>query len=78
MFPFNLPRIFSTLYADSEPAPPSRAVSALSSVKNAMSVPESELKRWRRTFDANAQTVVEGQKCVPPSVRRYARSAAPC
>ena len=37
---------------------------AISSVKSAIGVPESELKRWRRAFDANAQTVVDGQKCV--------------
>ncbi|KAI0652392.1 mitochondrial carrier [Trametes meyenii] len=65
MFPFTLPRIFPTLYCDSAEAPPapaSRAASALNTVKNAMAVPENELKRWRRTFDTNAQTVVEGQK----------------
>ena len=70
MFPFNLPRIFSTVYCDSEPAPPSRAASALKSMKSAVSVPESELKRWRRTFDTNAQTTVDGQKWVLHSVRR--------
>ncbi|KAI0673666.1 mitochondrial carrier [Trametes maxima] len=65
MFPFTLPRIFPTLFCDSAEAPPapaSRAASALNTVKSAMAVPESELKRWRRTFDTNAQTVVEGQK----------------
>ncbi len=31
---------------------------------NPMAVPETELKRWRRTFDTNAQTTVDGQKCV--------------
>ncbi|KAH9920237.1 mitochondrial inner membrane protein [Epithele typhae] len=60
MFPFNLPRIFDTVYCDE--APKSRAASAFSSVKNAVAVPESELKRWRRTFDANAKTMADGQK----------------
>ncbi|OSD06211.1 mitochondrial carrier [Trametes coccinea BRFM310] len=65
MFPLKLPRIFPTLYCDSDEsaaAPKSRAAAAINTVKSAMSVPESELKRWRRTFDSNAQTVVDGQK----------------
>ncbi|KAI0828971.1 mitochondrial carrier [Trametes gibbosa] len=65
MFPLNLPRIFPTVYCDSAKsveAPTSRAVSAINTVKSAMLVPENELKRWRRTFDTNAQTEVEGQK----------------
>ncbi|RPD65102.1 mitochondrial carrier [Lentinus tigrinus ALCF2SS1-6] len=61
MFPLSLPRIFGTVHCDSE-APTSRAASTISTVKSAISVPENELKRWRRTFDTNAQTVVEGQK----------------
>ncbi|KAI0756469.1 mitochondrial carrier [Daedaleopsis nitida] len=61
MSPLNLPRIFPTVHCDSE-ATPSRTASALSTVKSAISVPESELTRWRRTFEANAQTLVEGQK----------------
>lgn len=63
MFPLSLPRIFGTVHCDSD-APTSRAASTINTVKSAISVPESELKRWRRSFDANAQTVVEGQKCV--------------
>jgi solute carrier family 25 aspartate/glutamate transporter 12/13 len=35
------------------------------SVKSAVRAQESELKRWRRTFDANAKTVVNGEKYVP-------------
>ncbi|KAI0363620.1 mitochondrial carrier [Pilatotrama ljubarskyi] len=65
MFPLNLPRIFPTVFCDSDqaaPAPASRAASALNTVKSVMAIPESELKRWRRTFDANAQTIVDGQK----------------
>ena len=59
MFPLSLPRIFGTVHCDSD-APTSRAASTINTVKSAISVPESELKRWRRSFDANAQTVVEG------------------
>ncbi|EJF67161.1 mitochondrial inner membrane protein [Dichomitus squalens LYAD-421 SS1] len=63
MSPLCLPRIFSTVHCDAEGAPPaSRTVSALQSVKSAVAVPESELRRWRRTFDANAQTVIDGNK----------------
>ncbi|KAI0778715.1 mitochondrial carrier [Trametes elegans] len=63
MFPLSLPRIFPTVFCDSDQSPPtSRAASALNAVKNVMAVPESELKRWRRTFDTNAQTVVDGHK----------------
>ncbi|RDX51899.1 mitochondrial carrier [Lentinus brumalis] len=62
MFPLNLPRIFGTVHCDSDAAPTSRAASTIKSVKSVIAVPESELKRWRRTFDANAQTVVEDQK----------------
>lgn len=65
MFPLNLPRIFPTVHCDAEGAPPtSRTAAALKSVKSAVAVPENELKRWRRTFDANAQTEVEGTKYV--------------
>lgn len=65
MFPFGLPRIFPTVYCDAEGAPPpSRTASAIKAVKGVVAVPENELKRWRRTFDTNAQTVVEGTKYV--------------
>ncbi|KAI0718952.1 mitochondrial carrier [Cerioporus squamosus] len=62
MFPLNLPRIFGTVHCDADATPTSRAISTINTVKSAISVPESELKRWRRTFDANAQTVVGDQK----------------
>lgn len=65
MFPFTLPRIFPTVHADSdELAVSARTVSTLRHVRNAMAVPETEIKRWRRAFDVNAQTVVDGQKYV--------------
>ncbi|CCM00026.1 uncharacterized protein FIBRA_02052 [Fibroporia radiculosa] len=64
MFPLSLPPIFPTAYCDADqPAPtPARAVSALRHIKSAVGVPETEMKRWRRTFDGNATTVVDGQK----------------
>ena len=65
MFPLSLPRVFPTTYCDADaPAGTSRTASALGAVKNAIATPESELRRWRRIFDSNAQTVVEGNKCV--------------
>lgn len=63
MFPLRFPPIFATVHCDSDEKV-SRAASAIKSVKSAMAVPENELKRWRRTFDSNAQTIVEGEKCV--------------
>ncbi|KAI0931506.1 hypothetical protein AcV5_005022 [Taiwanofungus camphoratus] len=63
MFPLSLPRIFPTVHCDNdELAVSSRTVSALRHVKSVMSVPETELRRWRRNFDANATTVVDGEK----------------
>lgn len=63
MFPLSLPRIFPTVYCDAEGAPPaSRTASAIKAVKGVVAVPENELKRWRRTFDTNAQTVLDGSK----------------
>jgi len=59
MSPFT--RLFTPIYCDSDEKA-SVAASALSSVRNAVSAPENELKRWRRTFDANAKVVVDGEK----------------
>ena len=39
------------------------------SVKSVVRAQESELKRWRRTFDTNAKTVVNGEKYVPSVAR---------
>lgn len=59
----SFPHLFPTVHCDSDsPSPTSRAASAIKTVKSAMSVPENELKRWRRLFDAHANTVVEGNK----------------
>lgn len=41
------------------------------SVKSAVRAQESELKRWRRTFDTNAKTVVNGEKCVYSVARSF-------
>ncbi|KAL6307695.1 mitochondrial carrier [Sparassis latifolia] len=63
MFPLLLPRVFPTVYCEPDgEVGTSRTVSAFKSVKSVMSAPETELKRWRRTFDANVTTVVDGQK----------------
>lgn len=56
--------IVPTTYADSD-GNTSLASSALNSVRTAVSVPESELKRWRKTFETHAK-VVEGEKYLDP------------
>ncbi|KAJ3778241.1 mitochondrial carrier domain-containing protein [Lentinula raphanica] len=43
----------------------SLASSAIKSVRTAVSVPETELKRWRRIFDANSK-VVDGERYLDP------------
>jgi len=53
------------VHADSENSDGSAAARVVQSVKSAVAVPETEIKRWRRTFDANAKTVVDGDRCVP-------------
>ncbi|KAF7975211.1 hypothetical protein HWV62_10290 [Athelia sp. TMB] len=66
MNPFT--RLFPTIHADSEekPSKVSVASSAISSVRNAVAAPEAEIKRWRRTFDANAKVEVNGEKFLDP------------
>ena len=54
------PQALPTIHGDSDGKTASRAVSALRLVG---ATPENELKRWRRTFDANAK-VVNGEKSV--------------
>ena len=39
----------------------SLTATAINTVRNAVAIPENELKRWRRTFDANAK-VINGEK----------------
>lgn len=55
-----LSRILPTVHCDAEKQP-SLGATALSSVRTAVSIPENELKRWRRTFDAHAKTI-NGEK----------------
>ena len=55
------PDTLPVVHADSDGSATSRVVE---SVKSAVRVPESEIKRWRRTFDASADAVVNGEKCV--------------
>ena len=52
------------VHADSGDSDGNAAARVVQSVKSAVRVPESEIKRWRRTFDSNAKTLVEGEKCV--------------
>ncbi|PPQ79404.1 hypothetical protein CVT25_002674 [Psilocybe cyanescens] len=52
--------IFPTVHCESD-GPSSITKSALQSVRTAVAVPESEIKRWRRTFDTNAK-VINGEK----------------
>ncbi|KAH9486248.1 Calcium-binding mitochondrial carrier protein [Psilocybe cubensis] len=54
-------RILPTVHCDSPDGSSSITKSALQSVRTAVAVPESELKRWRRTFEANAK-VINGEK----------------
>ncbi|KAJ7631241.1 mitochondrial carrier domain-containing protein [Roridomyces roridus] len=49
---------FPSIHADSDP---SSLSSAIKTVRDTVAVPETELKRWRRNFDANAK-VVNGEK----------------
>ena len=55
------PDTFPVVHADSDGSAASRVVQ---SVKSAVRVPESEIKRWRRTFDTNAKALVNGERCV--------------
>jgi hypothetical protein len=37
--------------------------SAISALKGAVSVKESEIKRWKRSFETNAKVEKDGEKC---------------
>lgn len=58
MFPWS--NLLKTVQCDASEQP-SRAAAAMHTVRAAVAVPETEIKRWRRTFDANAK-VVNGEK----------------
>ena len=69
MFPLDLPRLFSKLHCDdggkeSPVQEPKKLSKAISAVKGAISVQESELKRWRRVFDTHAKLGDDGEKYV--------------
>lgn len=53
------PRLLPTVHCDADT--PSLTASALKTVRTAVSVPENELKRWKRTFEANSK-LVDGEK----------------
>jgi hypothetical protein len=49
--------------SDSENPDGSAAARVVQSVKSAVRAQESEIKRWHRTFGANAKVIVNGEKC---------------
>lgn len=57
--------LLPTVHCDTQ-ANSSFTGSALKTVRNAVSTPENELRRWRRVFDANAKVVVNGEKYLDP------------
>jgi hypothetical protein len=59
------PNTVPVVHADSGDAKGGPASRVVQTVKSAVRVRESEIKRWRRTFDANAKAAVGGEKCVP-------------
>jgi len=59
-----LSSVLPSIHCEAQDAPSSFTGSALKSVRDAVAIPENELKRWRRVFDANAKVVVGGEKCV--------------
>ncbi|KAF9486576.1 mitochondrial inner membrane protein [Pholiota conissans] len=63
MAPFT--SLFPTVHCDANAAQPSITKTAFQTVRTAVAVPENELRRWRRTFDANAK-VVNGERFLDP------------
>jgi solute carrier family 25 aspartate/glutamate transporter 12/13 len=57
-----LSSVLPSIHCEAQDTPSSLTGSALKSVRNAVAVPENELKRWRRVFDANAKVVINGEK----------------
>jgi len=56
--------VLQTVHCDSDsPGRVSLTASALKSVRTALDVPERELRRWKRVFDANAKDF-NGEKWV--------------
>ena len=62
--PIPPPDSLPIVHADSGNSDGSAAARVVQTVKSAVRVPESEIKRWRRTFDTNAKSLVDGEKCV--------------
>lgn len=52
-----------TIHNDSATA---ASPNTLASVRSVVGIPESELSRWKRTFDSNAETTVNGEKYLDP------------
>lgn len=81
MFPPELPRLLRTLHCDDgarrPPGPDQTKLStAISAVKGAVSVQESELKRWKRLFDTHARFGDDGERYVIPSSEEIHRLSA--
>jgi len=57
--------VLPSVHSDSDTSSSSLTASALQSVRTAVAVPESELKRWRRTFDSNAK-LINGERFLDP------------
>lgn len=69
MFPLDIPPLFPTFHCDDGPKRPpapdqKRLSTAISAVKGAISVQESELKRWKRIFDTHAKPGEDGERYV--------------
>jgi solute carrier family 25 aspartate/glutamate transporter 12/13 len=56
------PKSLPVLHADSGNADGNPASRVVQSVKSAVRAQESEIKRWRRSFDANAKAIIKGEK----------------
>ena len=83
MFPnLPLPRVFPTAFCDASEAAGTTASTIKETVKSAVYLKETELTRWRRTFESNAKTEVNGQKCVnalvPPGTPLLNKVSRPC
>ncbi|EIN13882.1 mitochondrial carrier [Punctularia strigosozonata HHB-11173 SS5] len=75
MWPISLPRIFPAVHCDADSTGSTVAGAAINTVKNVVSVQETELKRWRRTFESNAKTEVNGEKYLSPD--QFVEAIAP-
>lgn len=61
------PALLPTLHCDSDTNNSSSlTASALKTVRNVVTTPENELKRWKRIFDAHAKVLINGEKFLDP------------